>query len=111
MTFGAILIGISFVLLNISHTISITLTGMIIVTFGEMLLFPFMNNFWVNRSSARTRGQYAALYTMTFSFAMVLAPTIASQIASKAGFSILWIFNLMLCLFAAIGFYSLKKNM
>jgi len=111
MTAGALLIGISFVLLNISFSISITITGMIIVTFGEMLLFPFMNNFWVNLSSAMTRGQYAALYTMSFSFAMVLAPTIASQIASKAGFSILWIFNLILCLFAAIGFYSLKKNM
>jgi predicted MFS family arabinose efflux permease len=111
MATGALLIGISFVLLNISYAISITLAGMIIVTFGEMLLFPFMNNFWVNRSSARTRGQYAALYTMSFSFAMVLAPTIASQIASRAGFPILWVFNLILCLFAAIGFYSLKKNM
>jgi predicted MFS family arabinose efflux permease len=110
MTAGALLIGISFVILNISFSISITLAGMIIVTFGEMLLFPFMNNFWVNRSTPRTRGQYAALYTMSFSFAMVLAPTIASQIASNAGFNILWVFNLILCLFAAIGFYSLKKN-
>ena len=110
MSVGAMLIGVSFVILNISYSLSITLAGMILVTFGEMLLFPFMNNFWVNRSSVKTRGQYAALYTMSFSFAMVLAPTIASQIASKAGFNILWLFDLIVCLFAGLGFYSLKKN-
>jgi MFS family permease len=76
-----------------------------------MLLFPFMNNFWVKRSSEQTRGQYAAVYTMSFSAAIVLAPTLASQLASRAGFPVLWMVDFFICTFAALGFYLLKKRM
>jgi len=110
MMMGAFLIGASFLVLDFSSVVSLVLVSMIIITIGEMLLFPFMNNFWVNRSTEKTRGQYAAVYTMSFSLAIVLAPTISSQIASRAGFSMLWIFNFILCTFAALGFYLLKKN-
>jgi hypothetical protein len=48
---------------------------------------------------------------MSFSLAIVLAPTIASQIAARAGFAILWIVDFILCIFAAGGFYLLKKRM
>jgi MFS family permease len=111
MTLGAFLIGGSFLILNISSILLIALISMMVVTLGEMLLFPFMNNFWVSRSTERTRGQYAAVYTMSFSLAMVMAPTIAAQIAARAGFPILWIFDFVLCIFAALGFYFLKKRM
>jgi predicted MFS family arabinose efflux permease len=111
MMLGAFLIGFAFLILNISSVIHIALISMIVITFGEMLLFPFMNNFWVNRSTENTRGQYAALYTMSFSLAIVLAPTIASQIAARAGFATLWIVDFILCIFAAGGFYLLKKRM
>jgi MFS family permease len=84
---------------------------MIVVTFGEMLLFPFMNNFWVRRSNETNRGQYAAVYTMSFSAAIVLAPTFASQVATWLGFPVLWVINFILCSFATIGFFLLKKRM
>jgi hypothetical protein len=84
---------------------------MIIVTFGEMLLFPFMNNFWVKRSTESNRGEYAAVYTMAFAAATVLAPTLATQAAAWLGFSVLWVIDFFLCTFAAIGFYFLKKSL
>jgi predicted MFS family arabinose efflux permease len=111
MMLGAFLIGFAFLILNISSVIHVALVSMIVITFGEMLLFPFMNNFWVNRSTENTRGQYAAVYTMSFSLAIVLAPTIASQIAAHAGFVTLWTVDFILCIFAAAGFYLLKKRM
>ena len=70
-----------------------------------------MNNFWVNRSDERNRGQYAAVYTMSFSAAIVLAPTFATQIAEKAGFPVLWLVDCMVCLLGAAGFYILNKRM
>ena len=111
MMWGAFLVGVSFLVLNVSKTFAVAATGMIIITFGEMLLFPFMNNFWVKRSSERNRGQYAAVYTMSFSAAIVLAPTFASQMASRAGFPVLWVVNFFVCTFAALGFLLLKKRM
>lgn len=111
MTLGAFVIGLSFLAFNISPAFVFVLMQMIIVTLGEMLLFPFMNNFWVKRSNETNRGQYAAVYTMSFSAAIVLAPTFASQVATWLGFSALWIINFILCTFAALGFFLLKKRM
>jgi len=111
MTIGSFLIGLSFVILNISPAFVFVLLQMIVVTFGEMLLFPFMNNFWVRRSNESNRGQYVAVYTMSFSAALVLAPTFASQIATLFGFPVLWIINFIICSFAAIGFFLLKKRL
>ncbi|MGZ3918579.1 MAG: MFS transporter, partial [Flavisolibacter sp.] len=111
MTLGALLIGSAFLVLNVSAHASTVLFSMIVITFGEMLLFPFMNNFWVKRSTEENRGQYAAVYTMSFSLAIVLAPTLASQIATRGGFTVLWIFNFLVCSLAALGFHLLKKRM
>ena len=111
MTLGSFLIGLSFLFLNISSHFVFVLLQMTVVTLGEMLLFPFMNNFWVRRSNELNRGQYAAVYTMSFSAAIVLAPTFASQIATWFGFPVLWIMNFILCSFATLGFFLLKKRM
>lgn len=111
MTLGAFLIGLSFLAFTVSAAFVFVLMQMIIVTFGEMLLFPFMNNFWVKRSNESNRGQYAAVYTMAFSAAIVLAPTFASQVATRFGFPVLWVINFMLCSLATLGFFLLKKRM
>ena len=110
ITTGALLMGLSFLFLELGQTATIAVVSMIIITFGEMFLFPFMNNFWVKRSTANNRGEYAALYTMSFAAATVLAPTLATQLAAWQGFSMLWIVDFLLCVLAAIGFYFLKKN-
>lgn len=111
MMAGSVLIGLSFLVLNISPILTVVAFSMLVITVGEMLLFPFMNNFWVNRSTAQNRGQYAAVYTMSFSAAIVLAPTIASQIATHAGFQALWFFDFAVCCVAGFGFYYLKKRL
>ncbi len=108
-TAGAFLIGISFLLLDITSIFPMVITSMIVITVGEMLLFPFLNNFWVLRSNLRNRGQYAAAYTMAFSAAIVLAPTLATQISTRAGYEVLWAVNFFLCTFAALGYSLLKK--
>lgn len=111
MMLGSLLIGVSFLIFNIAPLFVFVLLQMIIITLGEMLLFPFMNNFWVSRSNEFNRGQYAAVYTMSFSLAIVLAPTFASQLATWLGFSILWVINFILCTVAAAGYFLLKKKL
>jgi predicted MFS family arabinose efflux permease len=108
---GAFLIGLSFMLLQAAYLFTIIIISMLAVTFGEMLLFPFLNNFWVNRSTLQTRGQYAAVYNMSFSIGNVVAPTMASQIATRFGFPLLWTIDFFLCTFAAAGFFLLRKRM
>jgi predicted MFS family arabinose efflux permease len=108
---GAFLIGVSYLVLLAGQTLGVILASMLVVTFGEMLLFPFLNNFWVQRSSAANRGQYAAIHTMAFSAAIVSAPTLAALLATKAGYPSLWIANFILCTIAAGGYYRLQQKM
>lgn len=108
---GAALIAVSFLFFEAGKTATVAVTGMLLVTFGEMFLFPFMNNFWVKRSAESNRGQYASVYMMAWAAASVLAPTLATQVAARAGFSTLWIVDFSFCAIAATGFYFLKKSL
>ena len=108
---GASLVGLAYLILSLHKSLLIAITSIIVITFGEMLLFPFINSFWVRRCTANNRGQYAALNTMSFAASLVMAPTIASQIATHFGFTLLWVVNFILCSIAAIGFNWLRKKM
>lgn len=111
LVLGSALIGIAYLVLIINKSLFIIVASVVIITLGEMLLFPFINNFWVSRTNQYNRGRYAALFAMTFSLSQVLAPTISSQIAANAGFNTLWVTNFLLCVIAAASFYFfLKKN-
>lgn len=107
---GAVLIGLSFLILNLSEMMAVVLLSVVMVTFGEMLLFPFINNFWVQRSHENNRGEYAAVFTMSFAVANVLAPTLAAQVATASGFHTLWWINFIVCLVAGTGFIFLKQH-
>ncbi len=108
---GAALIALSFLFYEAGKTAAVAVVSMIIVTVGEMFLFPFMNNFWVKRSNESNRGQYASVYTMAWAGASVLAPTLATQVAARAGFSTLWGLDFLFCMMASTGFYFLKKSL
>jgi predicted MFS family arabinose efflux permease len=108
---GAFLVGLSFLCFEVGKSLPVVIAAMIIVTFGEMFLFPFLNHFWVKRSSATNRGEYAAVYTMAFASASVLAPTMGTQLAADGGFTLLWVVDFVLCGLAALGFYFLKKEL
>ncbi len=108
ITAGVALAGLSFWLLNISsHGALIAFVMIILITFGEILSMPFMNSYWISRTSATNRGQYAALYTMAWSAAQTLGPMAGAQLAQYAGFSVLWWMVGGLSLLAAFAFSRL----
>lgn len=112
MSYGCILMGLAFLVLNIPF-----LTGAIIaigcmafITIAEMISMPFMNSFYIARSSERTRGSYAGMYTMGWSFAQVFGSSLGSLYAQKFGFFSLWFTVATICMVAAAGFYWLQKK-
>ena len=107
---GALLIGMAYLTLNIDTTISIVLVSMLIITLGEMMMFPFINTYWVARSKEHNRGQYASIFTISFSLAHVMAPTVGSQIVKHFGYDVLWDVVTGICIIAAIFFYQFKIN-
>jgi predicted MFS family arabinose efflux permease len=108
---GVFIVGISYLLLNILPSSAIVaVCCMMVVTFGEIFSMPFMNSFWISRTSTGNRGQYAGLYTIAWSTAQVLGPSGGSQVAEHFSFRTLWWAAAALCVSASIGFRWLSKN-
>lgn len=108
--FGVLLVGISFAIFNVTEgNFLIALISMLIVSVGEMLSMPFMNTFWISRSSNHNRGQYAALYTIAWSAAQVAAPSIGGWIANTYSFNILWWIIFTITLIASGGYFILAN--
>ncbi len=109
ISMGVALTGISFWLLNIPLPgILLGLLMILLVTFGEIFSMPFMNSYWITRTHASNRGQYAALYTMAWSAAQTLGPMGGAQLAQHFGFSLLWWIVGGLSLMAAFAFSKLQ---
>jgi predicted MFS family arabinose efflux permease len=111
ISLGAAFIGLSYALLNLPlANVTVALIAMLVITSGEMLMFPFINNFWVSRSSETNRGQYASVYSMSFATAQVLAPTFGSQVIEHFGYQTLWFVVFGICLVASFGFSTFRKH-
>ena len=110
ISIGVTLCSLSFLLYNFFEGGHLLATmAMIVVTIGEILSMPFMNSFWISRSSANNRGQYAGLYTIAWATAQVLGPILGSQIAQRYNFTILWWSVGILCVMAAFGFAYMRN--
>ena len=102
---GMILMGISFTMLNLGHSITLLVFSMLILSISEIFAMPFMATFVVDRSNERNRGSYMGLYTISFSIALIIAPYLGSRIIAHLGFDILWWGTGIISLLAGIGFY------
>ncbi|GGA87542.1 MDR family MFS transporter [Puia dinghuensis] len=110
IVYGAGLVGVSYLLLNILPlSVAAVFFCMVLTTVGEILAMPFMNSFWVSRTTSTTRGQYAGLYTIAWSTAQVVGPAGGAEIADRVGFKPLWWLVGGVCFVAAMGFRWLRQ--
>ncbi|MEO6189646.1 MAG: MFS transporter, partial [Saprospiraceae bacterium] len=112
ISFGLVLLGLSFVVLNlpIPNALSLGILSCLLFTAGEIFTMPFMMSFWMNRSNDSNRGQYASLYTVAYSSAHITGPFIGGFIADHFGFYYLWVGIFLFCLMNAFIFNLLRQN-
>ena len=109
---GALMVAVSyFIYYLFSDRPGIAFLAVAILTFGEIFNMPFANALAIDRSTPQNRGQYMGLYTMAYSIAMVIAPTVGLQIAESLGFQILLLGLTGLALIAFSGFLALQNAM
>jgi predicted MFS family arabinose efflux permease len=104
IAWGLFLVSISFGILNLSSWVGILLVGMLLMTIGEMIAFPFSNAFAVERSRKGNQGEYMALYSISFSLAHIFSHNSGMQMIAKYGFEFTW--N-VITLFALFGVFIL----
>lgn len=90
MVIGAILLGASFLVLNLSGWIGVLVVGMLLMTVGEMILFPFSNSFVIDRARKGRQGQFMAFYTISFSIAHIFSHNAGMQLVDKVGYEMTW---------------------
>lgn len=109
MAYGTLIMAVSFFVLNLGiiHGFVIAILSMLLITIAEMIAMPFMNSYYISRSTEGNRGQYAGYYTMAWSAAQVIGSTSGTQIAYAAGFTNLWWIIGGVCLLTAFGYQKL----
>jgi predicted MFS family arabinose efflux permease len=112
MAYGTMIMAVAFFVLNIPFLQSfiVAASSMMLITVAEMIAMPFMNSYYISRSTEGNRGQYAAYYTMAWSAAQVIGSSSGTQIAYAAGFTNLWWIIGGICLLTAFGYQKLLAN-
>ncbi|WOD44343.1 MDR family MFS transporter [Hwangdonia lutea] len=88
---SCILFGLSFYVLYNNFWLGILIVSMVIITFAEMLGFPYTNAFALKRAKEGFEGSYMALYAMAFSLAHIFSSKIGLSIVDNFGYQINWL--------------------
>jgi predicted MFS family arabinose efflux permease len=97
---GLFLVAMSYIVLNLTSWIGVLLIGMLLMTIGEMIAFPFSNSYAVERSAKGNQGEYMALYSISFSLAHIFSHNLGMQMIAKYGYEFTWNF---ITAFALLG--------
>ncbi|WP_442800845.1 MFS transporter [Salinimicrobium sp. TH3] len=97
---GTILVSISFLLINLTGWVGILLVGMIFLTLGEMIAFPFSNSFALKRAEGGKQGSYMAMYSIAFSIGHIFGHNSGMQLIDKFGYTLTWNVMILLSLVA-----------
>ena len=110
IVWGTVILGISFAVLLLPKflPVVVALLSIICFTLGEMLSLPFINTFVIKRSNELNRGLYAAGYTVSWSVAQVIAPTVGFYVAENFSYTILYIGVTLLLICCAYGYHALQ---
>ncbi|MEQ6123035.1 MFS transporter [Pseudotenacibaculum sp. MALMAid0570] len=98
MLVGLFLTVLSFLVLIWSLPVGILVVGMLLMTIGEMIAFPFSNAFVIDRAKKGNQGEYMAFYSIAFSAAHIFGHNSGMQMVDKIGFDNTW------SLITALGF-------
>lgn len=90
MLFGGVLMALSFVVLFLTSWTGVLLIGMLLMTLGEMIAFPFSNAFAMERAKKGNQGEYMALYSIAFSISHIFSHNSGMQLINSVGFDATW---------------------
>ena len=82
-----------------------------LITLGEMLAFPFTNNFAMNRAPSGKEGLYLASYSMAFSAAHIFSAKTGMEMIARFGFEFNWYLMGGLGFLAVVLMWWLRKSL
>ena len=111
---GIFFLGLSFLVLNFTSWSGILVIGMLFMTLGEMIGFPFSNALALEMAPKGRKGSYMGLYSMSFSFAHLIGHNSGMNLVNTFGYFNTWtVFTIFLFLIACLTiwlYFLLKKS-
>lgn len=106
---GSIMLILSFVILGVGiKWVGFAVLYIVFITLAELFAMPFMINFAVSRPAEGRRGQYMALYSMSYGIANIIAPILGMQLAENLGFSPTFMIFAGISILVTIFFFRLR---
>ncbi|OIQ18614.1 MAG: MFS transporter [Flavobacterium sp. MedPE-SWcel] len=106
---GALLLAISFYTLLINIQLGILITGLILLTLGEMFYLPISSSFAMDRAKKGQEGRYMGVFAMAFSLAHIVSAKTGMEIISRWGYNATWLVMGTLGIMAVISLLLLQK--
>ena len=106
---GIVFTGVSYLALLWEAWVGVVLISIVLLTFGEMIGFPFSNKFALDRSKIGKQGAFMGLYTMAFAIANIVAHNAGMQITAYYGFKMVWLFLFGLAAIACFFMYLSRR--
>ncbi len=111
VSIGIFLMGLSYLAFNVFSPWWLAASlAVVLITVGEMMDLPFASSWAVSRSDPHNRGQYMGLYTLSFSIAQVVGPSIGLGIAENYTFATLWYITFTWCIVSMLGLGWLDRR-
>ncbi len=108
---GSIMLILSFIMLGSGiQWVSFAILFIVFITFAELFAMPFMINYAVSRPADSRRGQYMALYSISYGIANIVAPVLGMQLAEHLGFSATFLVFGAVSVFITIMFFQLRSS-
>lgn len=106
---GSLMMTFSFVVLLMNVWVGVLVISMILMTFGEIFIFPFSNSFALSRAPKGHEGRYMGFFTMSFSLAHIGSSKVGMELIARFGYQNNWIFMGSLGAFAVLCCVYLQK--
>jgi predicted MFS family arabinose efflux permease len=91
LAISTLMFALSFFIVNFMGWVGVLTIGMILMTFAEMLNFPFLNSFAMKRAAKfNNQADYMALFTMSFSIAHIFGHNSGMQLIAHFGYEVTW---------------------
>jgi predicted MFS family arabinose efflux permease len=107
MVLGSLFFMAGFAMIGFVQKTGFFLVAVIIITIGEMVMFPTNKALAVNFSPQDMRGRYMAIYDLGWTIPSTLGPAAAGLILDNFNPDLLWVLGGILCALAAAGFYAM----
>ena len=108
---GFLMLSASFLVLLAGPQLPILYTGMLLLSLSEILAMPFMVTLIMKKAGEHARGSYIGIYTMSWSLAFIISPSLTTYIIEHFSYDALWYFNGTLAVVAAVGIGVLAGKM